>query len=208
MIKKLLLMFLTFLSAQLVWANPSFSKKNAGESRSFKSETDFVTVQAQDYDQDDLNPALQELVFDVGMSLAEQNTIVDIMSMKDALSHVYQDVYDVAQIVDMYMMIDEEIVEQNITTLDALIDYEINGNEVLAQAAIAWLLAYQDLFIIFTAIHQKDSSFEVWCEDMAILESLTDDEMPEDVAYLQLWLAACVFYEAQADFEYALRYAE
>ncbi len=168
----------------------------------------FATAQAQDYDQDDYNPAFQELVFDVGMSLAEQNTIEDLASMKEALLQVYQDVYDVAQIIDMFMMIDEEIVEQNITTLDALIDYEINGDEDFAQIAIAWLSAYQDLFIIFKAMHQEDSSFDVWCNDIAFLGSLEDDEMPEDADYIQLWLAVYIFYQAQEDFEYALKSIE
>ncbi len=169
--------------------------------------TFFVTAQqdSQSSDQDDQALVFQELIFDIGMNLVYQDTVVDRATMKDALAHLYQNVYEVMQIVDMYMMIDEEFIAQNITTLDQLIDYELDGDEQLAQAAIAWLSAYQTLFIMFTAIHQEDCSFEAWCNDMAFLASLADDEQPEDVEYVMLWLAASEFYDAQIDLEYALK---
>lgn len=168
----------------------------------------FVTVHAQDMNQDDFDIAYQELVYDIGMSLAKQNTVVDLPTAKNALSSVYQAIPDVMQIIDIYMMTDEEIVKHQITTIDALIDYEINGNQAIAQTGIALLSAYQNLFTVFMAMHAKDSSFEIWCNDMAFLASLPDDQPIEDPNYAQLWLASCVVLNAQDDFGLALRNVE
>lgn len=169
--------------------------------------TFFVAAQQdmQDYDQQDDNIAYYELVFDIGMNLAQQKQIEDMSSLQEALSEVYQQVDQVAQIVDVYMMMDEDLAHQNISSVAELIDYEIGGDEVLAQAMVAWLSAYQTLFFVFTAIHQpQDHTFEVWYDDIQFLGSLTDDELPEDVAYRALLCAVQIFYEAQADFEAAL----
>lgn len=169
--------------------------------------TFFATVQAQDVDQDDANIAFQELIYDMGICLADQDTIIDAPTAKSALLHLYQDVSQVMQIVDLFMIIDEEVVEQKITTVEELIDYEIEIQQDAAQAGIAWLSAYQNLFIIFTALHD-DVSFEVWCDDMAFFASLADDEEPSDQDYLELWYASCAVLEAQADFEDALKDCE
>lgn len=169
----------------------------------------FVTMHAQqDSDQENLSFAVQELVYDMGISLAQQDTVIDLPTAKKVLSSMYQAIPDVMQIVDIYMMIDEEIVAQEITTIDALIDYEIDGQPVIAQTGIALLSAYQDLFTIFIAMHPEDSSFEVWCNDMVFLDSLADDEQPEDSDYVQLFLASCAVLNAQEDFEFALRNIE
>jgi hypothetical protein len=170
--------------------------------------TFFAAVQAQDTDQDDLDFAFQELVYDMGISLARQNLIIDMPTAKNALLNVYQDVTQVMQIVDLFMIIDEEIVEQNITTIDALIDFEINGKQAIAQTGIAWLSAYQNLFIVFTSLHPEDSSFEVWCDDMAFFASLEDGQEPVEPAYLELWQASCAILDVQEAFEYALKNIE
>ena len=167
--------------------------------------TFFATIQAQDVNQDDANLAFQELIYDMGICLADQDTVVDVPTAKAALLHLYQDVSQVMQIVDLFMIIDEEVVEQKITTVEELIDYEIEIQQDAAQYGIAWLRAYQDLFIIFTALHNNDVSFEVWCDDMAFFGSLADDEEPSDPNYLELWYASCAVLEAQADFEDALK---
>lgn len=165
----------------------------------------FTTMQVQSQDQDDIDSAFHELIYNMGICLSEQNTIVDAITAKHALLNLYQNVGQITQIVDLFMVVDEEIIEQNITTVEELIDYEINSQNVIAQAGIAWLQAYQDLFIIFKSLHEDDISFEIWCDDMAFFDSLADDEEPEDPDYLAFWHASCAMLNAQADFEDALK---
>ena len=173
----------------------------------------FIAVQAQDFDQQDADQqtidfAFQELVYDMGISLAGQNLIVDNQSAKDALINVYNQVDQVNQIVDLFMMIDEEIVGQEISTIEDLIDYEIAMHDNLAQSCIAWLAAYQNAFMIFLEIHGPDASFVDWCQDVVFISSLQGDEELENPAYEALWQASYDVIEAQKDFEAALQEIE
>jgi len=153
-----------------------------------------------DYDDDYVDIAYEQLVYDVGISLANQDLIVDTQTAKNALLSLYQNVTEVTQIVDLFMMIDDEIVELDITTIDELFDYELQNNESVVQACVAWLIAYQNLFIVFQSMH-PENSFEVWCQDMMYFGSLADDEQPTDSDYLELWQACVAVLQAQEDFE-------
>ncbi len=159
----------------------------------------FVTVQAQDTDQQAFELSYQELIYDIGMSLVEQDTICDEASAQNAIINVCQDVDQVAQIVLAFLMMDEEMVEENITTVDQLIDYELSEHHDLAMACIVYLQAHQDVFTIFTQLHPEDVSFYAWYRDMAYLGSLTDESQVQDPGYQDLYQACCYMIEAQID---------
>lgn len=165
----------------------------------------FATAQAQDLQQESCDLAFQELIYDIGMSLAVQNLIVDNVTARDAMLNVYEDVEQVTQIVDLFLMIDEEMVELEITTIDALVDYEMQNHKKIAESCIAWLFAYQNLFKVFVTIHPQDNSFEVWCDDVLFISSLEEGQELEDLGYAQLWQASYDVLEAQSNFEETLK---
>ena len=160
----------------------------------------------QDYedDNDDIDLAIEELIYEMGMNLAEQDLIVDAQTAKQALLSLYQNVEQITQVIDLFMMIDYEVAELNITNLDELFEYELNNHPEMVQACVTWLIAYQNMFMIFESIHSDDSSFEVWCQDMLYFAALADNEQPTDSDYLQLWQAGVAVLQTQEDFEDAL----
>lgn len=168
----------------------------------------FVPMHAQDFDQQAMDLALQELIYDMGMSLSDQDLIVDGPSAKNALLNVYQQVEQVAQIIELFMIIDEELVALDISTIDNLIDFELNHHPVMAQACINLLSAYQNLFILFIQLHGQNVSFEVWCQDVQLISSLPEGQEFLDPAYEQLWQASYDVIEAQKDFEDSLENLE
>ncbi|MBV8661218.1 MAG: hypothetical protein JO129_03690 [Candidatus Dependentiae bacterium] len=168
----------------------------------------FVTAQAQDFDEDALEVAFQELIYDIGMSLVDQNLITDVATAKNALLYIYQNVEQVQQIIDLQIGMDSELIENQTTTIDQLIDFEMNSHEDIVRAGIAWLTAYQQLFIAFVALHPADTSFQSWCDDIEFISSLSDDQEPVGSIYLPLWQASYAVIQAQENFEEALRELE
>ncbi len=176
------------------------------------SDQDYIDVEYayddldQDYedDNDDIDLAIEELIYEMGMNLAEQDLIIDAQTAKQALLSLYQNVEQVTQVIDLFMMIDYEVAELNITNLDELFEYELNNHAEMVQACVAWLIAYQNMFMIFQSMHSGDSSFEVWCQDMLYFGALADDEQPTEPDYLELWQAGVAVLQAQEDFEDAL----
>lgn len=168
----------------------------------------FVGVQAQDFDQQEIDLSYQELIYDMGISLTRQETIVDNTTAKNALINLYNEVEQVNQIIDLFMMIDEELVELEISTVEDLIDFEIEMNKNMAQSCIAWLAAYQHVFTIFLEIHGSDASFIDWCHDIVFITSLQGDEELENPLYQKLWQASYEVLEAQKVFEAALQELE
>ena len=167
--------------------------------------TSFACLQGQEIAEKVTDLAFQELVYDMGMNLADQHLVVDGPTLKKALVCLYEDVQQVTQIIDLFLIIDEELVEQNITTIDQLVDYEIATHPYVVESAITWLSAYQKLFMIFMALHPQDASFETWCNDIEFISSLQDDEEPADPGYVIFWQASYAVMQAQADFEDTLR---
>lgn len=168
----------------------------------------FAVAQAQDEDQQVSDFAFQELIYDLGRNLADQEVIVDNATAKNALIHAYYQVDQVNQILDLFMMIDEEIADQEIVTVEDLIDYEMAMNKNMAESCIAWLAAYQKVFIIFLEIHGPDASFIDWCHDVMFISSLQGDEELQDPAYEKLWQASYDVIEAQKVFENELQELE
>lgn len=166
------------------------------------------TVQAQDVDPEAVDIAFQGLIYDIGMSLSDQDVIFDRLTAKDALLHVYHEVEQATQIVDLLLVIDEETIEQNITTVDELIDYKMNSHDDVERTLIAWLAAYQNLFTVFIALHDSDVSFDTWCCDVDFVASLQDYQEITDSGYVEFWHASYVVMEAQRNFELALKSAE
>ncbi len=199
MMKKLFLIVCMFFGA--VHAQ---DKDYVGIDFEYQDQDSNVDYEDDDYGDDFIDIAYEELVYDVGMNLANQDLIVDIDTAKNALLSLYQNVVQVTQIVDLFMMIDDEIVELNITTMDELFEYELNNHESVMQACVAWLTAYQNMFIVFQSIHSENASLEVWCQDMLYFGLLVDDEQPTDPDYLELWQAGLEVLETQEVFEDAL----
>jgi hypothetical protein len=160
----------------------------------------------QDYEDDNdyIDLAIEELIYEMGVKLAEQDLIVDAQTTKQALLSLYQNIEQVTQVVDLFMMIDDEIAQLDITNMDELFEYELNHHPEMVQACVVWLKAYQNMFMIFESMHSEDSSFEVWCQDMLYFGALADDEQPTEPDYLELWQAAVAVLQAQEDFEDAL----
>ncbi len=152
-------------------------------------------------DQECIEIAYQELVYEIGMSLAEQDVIIDIQTAKNALLQIYQEIDEVGQIVDIFIESDEELIEYNITSLDAFFDYALDSNELVAQRFITWIITYQNLFKVFQSLHSAENSFATWCQDMLYIESIEDSEELTTIGYLELWQASIMLLEAQADFE-------
>lgn len=170
--------------------------------------TFFVTAQAQDFDQSALEVAFQELIYDMGMSLVDQDLIIDVATAKNALLNIYENVEQVQQIIDLQMGMDSELVENQVTTIDQLIDFEIDAHENVIQTGVVWLTAFQKLFTTFMALHPVDASFQAWCHDIEFISSFQDGQEQLDPAYLQLWQAGYEVVQAQEKFEDALREVE
>ncbi len=169
----------------------------------------FSCVHAQQDDDSALfDFAFQELIYDIGVNLAQQQKIIDDVSAKDALMNVYEQVDQVAQIVDLFMMIDDEIVELGISSIEELIDFELDHNENMAQACIAWLAAYQKVFNIFIQIHGPNGSFVDWCYDIVIISAVDEVQELQDPLYEQLWHAGYEALQAQREFEDSLKALE
>jgi hypothetical protein len=168
----------------------------------------FPAIQAQDIDQQDIDLEYQELIYDMGISLIRQQTIIDNVTAKNALVNLYNEVEQVNQIIDLFMIIDEELVELEISTVEDLIDFQIEMNKNMAQSCIAWLAAYQHVFTIFLEIHGSEASFIDWCHDIVFIASLEGDEELENPLYEKLWQASYEVLEAQKVFEVALQELE
>lgn len=168
----------------------------------------YTVAQAQVHPQEHLDIAFQELIYTMGMNFVKQNPIVDCSSAKNALLHTYEEVDQVRQIVDVFMEIDEEIVARNITTVDALLDFEMKSHPRIVQTGLDWLSAYQQVFTIFVGMHQDDRSFEVWRNDVALITCMQDDHIVVDDEYVNLYEAICTMLETQAMFEDALKNCE
>lgn len=166
-----------------------------------------LPLQAQNQAQEEFDPAFQELLYDIGMQLAQQNKIVDVSSAKVASDSLYQNVPQLTQLVDLYLMVDEACLEQNITNLDSLIDYTIQSNELFARAMIAWLGATQNLFVEFVSLYGSDASFDDWCSVVMFMASLEGNQ-PENPAYLNFWLAGVALLQAQENLGNAFRALE
>jgi hypothetical protein len=193
-----------FLMAVLFFGSINAQDDNSDE---YYSDVEYAYEDSEEeYEGDDnyIDLAIEELIYEMGMNLAEQDLIVDGITAKQALLSLYQNVEEVTQIVDLFMMIDDEIAALDITTIDELFEYELHNHSDMVQACVAWLTAYQNMFIIFQSIHADDSSFEVWCQDMLYFGALADDEQPTDPDYLELWQAGVAVLQAQDDFEDAL----
>ncbi len=166
---------------------------------------DYTCQQDDSFDQVAIDLAFQELIYDMGICLAGQDLIVDNQSAKDAFINVYNQIEQVNQIIDLFMIIDEELVEQEITTIEDLIDYEIAVEDNVAQSCIAWLAAYQKVFIIFLQIHGSDASFVDWCQDVIFMSELEDGQELDNLDYFALWQASLDVMKAQKEFEAALQ---
>jgi len=119
--------------------------------------------------------AYQQFKFEIGINLVQQDFIVDWQSTESAMLQAYQDVDNLSQIIDLYLMIDETLQANNITTFQALINFYITPNQEVSQAVTEWLAAYQDLFLTFVALHNYQVSFNDWLADLEQLALLQDD---------------------------------
>ena len=176
----------------------------------------FAFVQAQDIDPDYsykydnnidqvIDLAFQEFIYDMGICLAGQDTIVDNVTGIDALVNVYHQIDQAGQILDLFMMIDDELVAADVSSVEDLIAYEMVMHNDLAQACIAWLAAYQNVFTVFLKIHGSDASFIDWCNDVVFLSEIEDGKNLKDAGYQALWQASVDVLQAQAVFEVALQ---
>ena len=165
----------------------------------------FSHVPAQDpMDQINFDMAFQELLYEMGMNLAQQDLIVDSNLARQAVINLYNQVDDFHEIVDLFMMIDEELVQAQITTIQDLIDYHVVMHNDIAQAFLAWLVAYQQTFIIFIQIHGSNASFIDWCSDIMLLSNLEQDQELQDPLYQDLLQACCYTLQIQVDLELLL----
>lgn len=167
-----------------------------------------ISAQIRCIEARNLEVPMHELIYDMGMNLAHQNLICDKNSVKQALLHVYYEVAEVKDIVSLFMILDEGLVEHDITTIEALIDFELESDASLVQAGIIWLASYQHVFILFQALHKDEACFEIWKNDLEFFASLEDCQQPADPEYLEFWYACCAMLEAQQDFEVALQEIE
>lgn len=157
----------------------------------------FASVQAE-YEDSLLDNQFQELVYSMGMSLAEQDLIYDQISAQNALINVSQNVPALEKILQLFLAFDPEMVENNIDSIPSLINYEIEQHYDLAVAGIIWLGAFQDVFMIFSQLHPYDTSFEAWSHDMEYLDSWADtSQFEQDPDYVILWQACVEMIEAQ-----------
>lgn len=160
----------------------------------------FVSVQAES-DDSFCDNQLQKLVYAMGMSLAQQDPIYDQASIQNALINVSQDVPAMAKILQFFLISDQEMVMHHINSIPALIDYQFEKHYDLAVAAVVWLAAFQDVFVIFNQLHSYNCSFEIWSADMEYLESWTDTlQFEENPDYAILWQACVNMIHAQDDF--------
>jgi len=168
----------------------------------------FVGVQAQDNSEVDVDFAFEQLVYVMGMSLAEQNTIVDEVSAQKAILALYEDVEQVALITDVFLQIDNEMLEHNVNTVEDLIAFELKEHHDLAMAIIILLATYQDVFMIFKNLHPQDISFEAWCKDLSVLSLMSDEDELIEAGYFDFYQACVLMLEAQNHLEYELKALE
>ena len=143
----------------------------------------------------------QELVYSMGMVLAEQDDICDQMIVENACIAVTKKVPAIEQILQLFLSIDPEMKAHNVDSVESLIAYEFAEHYDLAVAAMIWLAAFQDVFIIFNDLHPQDASFDTWRDDLAYLESWTDASyFEQDPEYAVLLHACMVMMEAQESF--------
>ncbi|MGZ6255085.1 MAG: hypothetical protein ACXWL5_03805 [Candidatus Chromulinivorax sp.] len=164
----------------------------------------FVTVHGQYDNGGQIDEAFQELIYNIGMHLAQEPVIQDGHDAKKILLKMYDQIDTVTQIIDLFLEIDDVAQEQNVTTFSQMLDYEKKVHPAMIDAGIIWLQAYQELFKIFVEIHKENCSFGVWCQDAAIILAIEDGQV-EDPAYLKLWQAGYKVMLAQYDFEQVIK---
>lgn len=130
----------------------------------------------------------QELFYNAGISFAHQVKIVDGQSLKDATVGVYNEVQDLQDLVNLFVVIDENIDEENIPSFDQLIDIfddqmsQADGYEDFKVDLIILMESYQRIFSIFIKMCPDELSFETFVANLNdCLESSDDlhEEMKE-----------------------------
>lgn len=180
MIKKLLLMFMSFI----------------------------VFLHAENNDINSIDRAFQVLVYEVGMSLSTKSNIEDFTTAKTILLQVEQEVETFSDVVNLFLEIDPEVQEHNITSFEQLIDYEYQHSNRVVNACIVWLQAYQNVFKVFNQIHGDQASFDLWEQDIDIIMNIDDNQKLVDLLYEQLWQAGYQAIIAQQDLEQAIKDAK
>lgn len=168
-----------------------------------------VAIKAQDIEQVQMQDALDQLLYTIGMNLAAQTTIQDEVIGKTVLLRLYDQVPQVAQIIDMFLMLDQEMVDYNITSCDQLIDYEVNEHYDLAMSLIVFAASLQNVFVQFNLLHPDDASYQVWRSDIAYLGSInSEDDLANLNDYAALYEACSVMIESQLHLEYEFKALE
>ena len=116
----------------------------------------FVTSVYAGYD--DYSVQEKEAFYDAGMCLAHQHKITDWKSLKKVSAILYDDIEEVQQIVDLFLMMNGSKTSDKILASDQLfdmIDDEVTQNSkyVLLQKDFVLLVAaYQHIFYVFIDI--------------------------------------------------------
>lgn len=164
-----------------------------------------ISIGASNFSNDQgIQDAYYNLIYDMGIALAKQPEIVDVASTKQALLSIYDTVDQAGQIIDLFMQFDPEIIDLKIESFSDLVDYSSVHSPDAFQACFQWLVLYQELFTIFCQHHGVHISFEQWVNDINVISNIdTLDELQglhEDY-FKYLWIASCAMLEAQAAFE-------
>jgi len=121
--------------------------------------------------QENENLGFQKLQFDIGINLVCQDQIVDWKTAEKSVLSAYQEVDNFAQFINIYLMIDEVMVVENITSLEGMINYHTQENDKIKQLLTNWLFSYQNIYSIFISIHDIDDiSFQTWLDDLKMIQ--------------------------------------
>jgi hypothetical protein len=139
----------------------------------------------------DYTPQDQEIFYDSGICLANQKKIADWKDLKQAIAAIYNNVEEIQQIVDLYLMMNGAPVNKETLPSDQLMDmiYKeiIQHNECvdLYTDVIALAAAYQQIFYIFIEISPREHSLAIF---VSCLDSNYDKINSLDRERLQLTL--------------------
>lgn len=110
----------------------------------------------------------QEVFYDSGMCLARQKKIADWKGLKQAIAVIYNDIEEIQQIIDLFLMVNGTSISKDVLPSDQLMDMihkqisEHNEYADVCTDAILLAAAYQKIFYIFIEVCPCQPSLAVF----------------------------------------------
>lgn len=139
----------------------------------------------------DYTPQDQEVFYDSGMCLARQKKIADWQDLKEATAVIYNEIQEIQQIIDLYLMMNGTPVSKETLPSDQLMDLmykDIAEHDTcldLYTNVIALAAAYQKIFYIFVEVCPCQPSLAIF---VYFLDDNCDNINDSDKDRLQLAL--------------------